>query len=90
MIRCSNFFIERYREAYDAEIDHFVDCVEKGVKPLAGFADGREALRLADAALESLRTGRVVRLDRTSELGWRPPETGNERPARGDEDAIDR
>ena len=58
-----HFFIERYRDAYDAEIDHFVDCVEQGTKPLAGFAEGREALRLADAALESLRTGRVVRLD---------------------------
>ena len=30
---------------------------------LAGFAEGREALRLADAALESLRSGTVVRLD---------------------------
>ena len=58
-----NFFIERYREAYDAEIDHFVDCFEQGARPLAGFAEGREALRLADAALESARTGRVVRLD---------------------------
>jgi myo-inositol 2-dehydrogenase/D-chiro-inositol 1-dehydrogenase len=57
------FFIERYTEAYQAEIDHFVDCVEKRVQPLAGFAEGREALRLADAALESLNTGRVVRLD---------------------------
>ena len=58
-----DFFIERYREAYDAEIDHFVDCVEKGTKPLAGFAEGREALRLADAALESLRRGAAVRID---------------------------
>ena len=40
----------------------FVDCVEKGAKPLAGFAGGREALRLADAALESLRKGDAVRL----------------------------
>jgi myo-inositol 2-dehydrogenase / D-chiro-inositol 1-dehydrogenase len=59
-----NFFIERYTEAYMVEIDHFVDCVENGAKPLAGFAEGREALRLADAALESLRTGKAVRLDR--------------------------
>ncbi|UEM18644.1 inositol 2-dehydrogenase [Skermanella mucosa] len=59
-----NFFIERYFEAYMAEIDHFVDCVETGAKPLAGFNEGREALRLADAGLESLRTGRSVRLDR--------------------------
>jgi myo-inositol 2-dehydrogenase/D-chiro-inositol 1-dehydrogenase len=59
-----NFFIERYTEAYLAEIDHFVDCVEKGTKPLAGFAEGREALRLADAAVESLKSGRTVRIER--------------------------
>jgi myo-inositol 2-dehydrogenase/D-chiro-inositol 1-dehydrogenase len=58
-----HFFIERYREAYDAEVDHFVDCFEKGTRPLAGFAEGREALRLADAAYESLRTGQTVRLE---------------------------
>jgi myo-inositol 2-dehydrogenase / D-chiro-inositol 1-dehydrogenase len=58
-----HFFIERYTPAYLAEIDHFVDCVEKGTAPLAGYRDGREALRLADAALESMRTGRTVRLD---------------------------
>jgi myo-inositol 2-dehydrogenase/D-chiro-inositol 1-dehydrogenase len=58
-----NFFIERYAPAYLAEIDHFVDCVENGTAPLAGYRDGREALRLADAALESMRTGRTVRPD---------------------------
>src|SRR4051795_4893603 len=58
-----NFFIERYFEAYMAEIDHFVDCVEKRQTPLASFTEGREALRLADAALESLRTGQIVRLN---------------------------
>jgi myo-inositol 2-dehydrogenase / D-chiro-inositol 1-dehydrogenase len=58
-----NFFIERYTPAYLAEIDHFVDCVEQGTAPLAGYRDGREALRLADAALESMATGATVRLD---------------------------
>ena len=57
-----NFFIERYQDAYNAEIDHFVDCVEQRRAPLSGFADGREALRLADAALESFATGRTVRI----------------------------
>ncbi len=57
-----NFFIERYQAAYAAEIDHFVTCVETGVRPLASFADGLAALALADAALESAATGRVVRL----------------------------
>ncbi|MGI9500780.1 MAG: inositol 2-dehydrogenase [Geminicoccaceae bacterium] len=54
-----NFFIERYTTAYLAEIDHFVDCIG-GEPPLAGFKEGLEALRLADAALESMRTGQTV------------------------------
>jgi myo-inositol 2-dehydrogenase / D-chiro-inositol 1-dehydrogenase len=58
-----NFFIERYTPAYHAEIDHFIDCVEKGTAPLVGYRDGREALRLADAALDSMRTGQTIRLD---------------------------
>ena len=58
-----NFFIERYTPAYLAEIDHFVDCVEQGAAPLVGYRDGREALRLADAALESMKTGKTVALD---------------------------
>ena len=57
-----NFFIERYQAAYAAEIDHFVTCVTERGTPLASFADGLAALVLADAALESARTGRVVRL----------------------------
>jgi myo-inositol 2-dehydrogenase / D-chiro-inositol 1-dehydrogenase len=58
-----DFFIARYFDAYMAEIDHFVDCVENGAKPLAGYSEGREALRLANAALESLQAGRAVRLE---------------------------
>ena len=58
-----NFFIERYQDAYAAEIDHFVTCITEKSRPLASFADGLAALRVADAALESLTTGRVVTLD---------------------------
>ena len=58
-----DFFIARYAVAYRAELDHFIECLETGAAPLAGFAEGREALRLADAALESMTTGRAVRLD---------------------------
>ena len=57
-----DFFIARYAEAYRAEIDHFMECIEAGIPPRASFADGRAALLLADAALESARSGRVVRL----------------------------
>ncbi|AWK89748.1 inositol 2-dehydrogenase [Azospirillum thermophilum] len=57
-----DFFIERYREAYLAEIDHFVDCVETGATPLSSFREGREAQRLAEAAIRSLETGAIVRV----------------------------
>jgi myo-inositol 2-dehydrogenase/D-chiro-inositol 1-dehydrogenase len=57
------FFIERYADAYAAEIAHFVESVSAGRTPLTSFKDGAEALRLADAAFESLKTGRAVKLN---------------------------
>jgi myo-inositol 2-dehydrogenase/D-chiro-inositol 1-dehydrogenase len=56
------FFVERYAEAYSAEIGHFIDCLSSGATPLTSFADGVEALRIADAAQQSLDTGKPVRL----------------------------
>lgn len=57
-----NFFLERYTSAYQAELDHFLSAIEGGFAPEPSFADGRAALRLADAANESLRTGGAVKL----------------------------
>ena len=57
-----NFFLDRYTPAYRAELDHLITAMEQGGQPNPGFADGREALALADAALESLQTGQTVRL----------------------------
>ena len=61
--RLHPFFIERYEEAFTREIDAFVDAVERGVTPSPGFDDGRRALRVAEAAEESARSGRTVRVD---------------------------
>ena len=44
-----DFFIARYAEAYRAELDHFIACLESGAVLSPGFADGEAALRLADA-----------------------------------------
>ncbi len=60
--RVLDFFIERYADAYAAEIAYFVACVRAGSKPEPGFDDGRAALVIADAALESLRSGRAVKI----------------------------
>ena len=57
-----NFFLDRYTPAYRAELDHLITTMEQGDQPSPGFSDGREALALADAALESFHAGRTVRL----------------------------
>ncbi len=56
------FFLERYEDAYRAEIDAFIDAVTKGIVPAPGGDDGLAALRLANAALESLETQAPVEL----------------------------
>ena len=57
-----HFFLERYAEAYRRELDHFIGAIVSGTPPLVGGSDGVKALALADAAHESLRTGRAVRI----------------------------
>lgn len=53
-------FIERYAQAYEAEMDAFIAALADGSPMSPDFTDGVEALRLAVAAGESLRTGRAV------------------------------
>ena len=60
------FFVERYRESFEAEIGAFVDAIESGTPPEPGFEDGRRALVLAEAATASMREGRMVNV---SEIG---------------------
>jgi len=57
------FFIERYREAFDAEIAAFVDSVENKTPIQASFEDGRRALMLAEAAMKSAVEGRFVKIE---------------------------
>ena len=57
------FFIERYKEAYNAEIQAFVDAVENDTPFPVTFEDGRRALLLANAAYKSLESGKAVTID---------------------------
>ncbi|TPI47301.1 inositol 2-dehydrogenase [Mesorhizobium sp. B3-1-7] len=52
------FFVERYAQSYEAEIDHFIQSVAAGRKPAVGAADGRKAMILCEAALASAKSGR--------------------------------
>lgn len=45
---------------YQAELAHFLDCLDAGRKPDITGEDGRGAVRIALAALESIRTGKPV------------------------------
>jgi myo-inositol 2-dehydrogenase/D-chiro-inositol 1-dehydrogenase len=58
-----HFFIERYRQSYVDELHEFIEAVAARRPPEVGFDDGRAALMLADAALESFRHGKVVSID---------------------------
>ncbi|NQW08918.1 MAG: inositol 2-dehydrogenase [Alphaproteobacteria bacterium] len=55
-----DFFLERYADAYRLELDAFVRCLETGAAAEPGGADGLRALVLADAAVQSVRTGNAV------------------------------
>jgi myo-inositol 2-dehydrogenase/D-chiro-inositol 1-dehydrogenase len=57
-----NFFLERYAEAYRAEIAHFADMLAGQARPSVGYDDGVAALALAEAAAQSVKSGQVVSL----------------------------
>lgn len=56
------FFLQRYREAYRLELDHFFTQLRTGGPLSTTIADGIAAQRLADAAAQSLSTGQPVTL----------------------------
>jgi myo-inositol 2-dehydrogenase/D-chiro-inositol 1-dehydrogenase len=55
--------LDRYKEAYEAEVFHFFDLLsKKGVKPRVLPEDCLYGAYIAEAAKESLKTGKVVSL----------------------------
>jgi len=58
-----NFFLERYSAAYANELNTFIAAVESGNRdPRPSGFDGLQAQKLADAATESWKTGRPVKV----------------------------
>jgi myo-inositol 2-dehydrogenase/D-chiro-inositol 1-dehydrogenase len=58
-----NFFVQRYTEAFEAEIAGFVAAIRDRTPVQASFDDGYRALVLAEAAIASARAGAFVRVD---------------------------
>ncbi|MFN8592992.1 MAG: inositol 2-dehydrogenase [Thermomicrobiales bacterium] len=53
-------FVERFADAYVAELQAFVDALHDGSAPTPGVVDGLQAMRIAAAATLSRREGRWV------------------------------
>jgi len=56
------FFLERYAEAYVAEMQAFAESVKNGTPPPVSGYDGRVPVVMGHAAWRSYREGRPVRL----------------------------
>ncbi len=57
------FFIERYAQSYARELDDFIRAIEARQAPSVGLDDGRRALRIAEAAVASAKSGAPVAID---------------------------
>ncbi len=57
-----HFFMDRFKDAYRAEIEAFVASLHAGEAPQPGSFDAVESLRLALACTRSLREGRAVKV----------------------------
>ncbi|SOS33216.1 inositol 2-dehydrogenase [Pseudomonas syringae group genomosp. 3] len=57
-----NFFLERYQQAYKAELEAYIGAVMHGRPMPTTVQDGLQALRLAEAAVESIKRGTAIRL----------------------------
>ena len=57
------FFIERYKEAYKIQLQVFIDNILNNKPPAANFDDGRNALIVANGALESYQSGKFIKIN---------------------------
>jgi myo-inositol 2-dehydrogenase/D-chiro-inositol 1-dehydrogenase len=57
-----HFFLERYQEAYLAEMNQFITCVLEDKKPPVGGVDGKISVAMGYAAMESLNIGTFVKV----------------------------
>jgi len=57
-----HFFMDRFKDAYRAEIAAFVEALTEGRAPTPGARDALESLRLALACTRSLKENRPVRV----------------------------
>ena len=57
-----NFFIERYKEAYNLQLNELISLHKNRTKPRSTFKDGYLALKIANAAYQSLKQKKLIKL----------------------------
>ena len=57
-------FVERYKEAYIIEVKEFIECVQNNQKPIVTGDDALAAIKVAQAAGESFKNNKPVRIGR--------------------------
>ena len=57
-----NFFIDRYVDAYKLQLDELASYTLKRKNPISSLEDGRRALIIANAALESLKKKKQIKI----------------------------
>jgi scyllo-inositol 2-dehydrogenase (NAD+) len=58
----ANWVLQRFKDAYELEMQAFVDCVKNGLESPVGAYDGYMGLKLALAATESFRSKKPITL----------------------------
>lgn len=58
-----HFFMDRYAEAYVTEVREFIECVRNDLPPSVTGRDGRIAVVIAQAAIQSWKENRPVKLN---------------------------
>ena len=57
-----NFFIERYKDAYNLQLKELISFHKNKIKSRSTFEDGYQALRLANAAYKSLKFKKTIKI----------------------------
>jgi myo-inositol 2-dehydrogenase/D-chiro-inositol 1-dehydrogenase len=60
--KSQHFFLERYEKAFHNELIHFMKSFQSGSQPSVNISDGVLALKIAEAAKESLQSGNSINL----------------------------
>ncbi len=59
---CVSWFFEFWEPTFEAELQHFADCIQNNTKPIVNFMDGYKAVQWAFAAKEAVDKRKIVKV----------------------------